>query len=195
LAELELIPATLIVSPAYLQEAQGAIDAITEERERLVSDNHERTIEDVSQRLRRVKRYKKIRRPAIAELIARAIGVWDTQSPAPTPPEGLEPDTIKQQIAELDATYKRRIKELADELADLERLQILAAPTVNPVYLQEAQAAINAMAEERGKLVSDDYHRTIHGVSPQLTSVRRYKKIWRQPIAELISRAISIWDA
>jgi actinin alpha len=99
----------------YEEQARRTIAAINAAEAKLVDESYPRTVQGVRAKLGQVVTYSRDERPRIIDLRAGALRTWGalvTKAKAagrvvPTPPEGLEPETLNLKFTELEATDER----------------------------------------------------------------------------------------
>jgi actinin alpha len=108
----------------FEDEARRTVNAISAAEAQLVDESYHRTVQGVRAKLGQVVTYARDERPEIIDLRAQALRTWGalvTKAKAagrvvPTPPAGLEPETLNYRFADLEATDERRTNELTQEL-------------------------------------------------------------------------------
>jgi actinin alpha len=140
------------LSSNYAKEAQETIDAINAATAKLEASDYAKTVLGLRGKLAETIAYSRDERPTIVERRATALRTWgalstkakSTGRPIPTPPAGLEPETLNEKFQALEALATRRERELSDELKATEQALIAA-------FDGKADALVNSVKNNRDR--------------------------------------------
>ncbi|KAH0792003.1 putative alpha-actinin [Histomonas meleagridis] len=116
----------------YDEQAKVFMDALNEAKNNLLADDYEQTVPSVKDKLVKVVKFGRDERPKLVELRGTAIRTWTQlvsncnshNRQIPTPPEGLEPETLTKALEETEQIQGNRSTELKEIFHNLQKSKI-----------------------------------------------------------------------
>ncbi|KAH0792888.1 putative alpha-actinin [Histomonas meleagridis] len=141
----------------YAEQAKAFMDALNEAKNNLLADDYEQTVPSVKDKLVKVVKFGRDERPKLVELRGTAIRTWTQlvsncnshNRQIPTPPEGLEPETLTKALEETEQIQGNRSTELKEILHNLQKSKI-------DEFNEKCDAIANKCNEIREKSEQED---------------------------------------